>query len=171
MGWQHVAFVITDGYQRLYINGIEVAQSSYTAELLEPNPSNDLIDYTTIEATNLTTVGTHSDNQKLDYHFGGSIDNALIHSRPLSAAEILKLATSQPLAGETVVVPIEVLAVNDPPQLFTNNNVTSPAANTASFSEAAATAVVLHNTINVSDIEATISGCLLYTSPSPRDRG
>ena len=91
--WQHVAYVLEDGSQRLYHNGELVAETNHAA-----GPAGNLIDYDTANATQETTIGVHSRFGFNDYHFTGNIDNALIYERALSTDEILNLASEQPLS-------------------------------------------------------------------------
>jgi len=142
--WQHVAYVIEDGSQRLYHNGVLAAETNHSTGSM-----GNLIDYNTDNATQETTIG------------------ALIYNRALSSDEILNLESEQPLSGETIDVSINVLAVNDPPVLSDANSTgLQTISNTSSFSEGGDPTSPLNTTILVSDIEATVSGTYNGTSLS-----
>lgn len=78
--WQHVAFVLDANSERLYRNGVVVAQTSYSGSL--PAPTSVPL---TIGAKMLSTGAT-------DSYWQGLLDELALWNRALSAAEIQSLA-------------------------------------------------------------------------------
>ncbi len=157
-GWHHVAYAVADGYQRLYVDGNEVARSDYTNTQLMG--STGLIDYVPHTTANYTThIGTHPSSG--NYHFTGEIDDALIYSRALSSADIAALAAGTPTTGTSQNIQITIDPVNDLP-IIANSGSTHNFFETVSPDTPVP--VVLESSISLSDIEATISGNFNNTS-------
>ena len=148
-GWQHVAYVITDGFQGIYINGVEVATSSHSSDDISSGAQ--LIDYS---SGTLTRIGAHINNDFNQYQFDGRIDDAAIHTRALSLEEIQALANGASYAGETASTPININPVNDAPVLsnFTVGSTTISIDESEILQNA-----VLEPTIRIDDIESGFS--------------
>ncbi|EMI18983.1 Pentaxin, partial [Rhodopirellula maiorica SM1] len=100
-GWHHVAFTFDDAnnVQQLYIDGQRVAQSNSTSSIV-------------YDGAGKTTIGYHA-NGSTNYDFDGSIDEARIYNRTLSADEIANLAADNLRSVDTVT--IDVIPLNDAP--------------------------------------------------------
>ncbi len=157
-GWQHVAYVITDGHQAIYINGVEVATTYHsTYDILDGNGApQPLIDYST---GTLTRIGAHAPNSDTQFQFDGLVDDAAIHARELSVEEIQALATGASYAGETSATQLTVTPVNDAPVLSNSVSDSTVVTNTLPINEATAPQnIVLEPIIEIRDIEAEFSG-------------
>ena len=148
-GWNHVAYVIADGHQGLYLNGVEVAATTYSTADAASGPN--LIQYN----GGVTRIGAHPDHDATDtFDFSGRIDNAAIHTRALSMQEIQALAANAPYTGATASTQIVINPVNDAPELTNASN----NANTHTIDESqTAQNLVLEPDIQVIDIESTFT--------------
>ncbi|WP_297696753.1 DUF2341 domain-containing protein, partial [uncultured Eudoraea sp.] len=101
-GWHHLAFSFDDvaNMQTLYIDGVAVTTQNYT----------DSIDYTGGQAD--TRIGRSFSNFSPIY-FEGSIDDARIYDRSLTASEIADLAAERTSDSDSVAITVN--AVNDAP--------------------------------------------------------
>ncbi|MEM6471421.1 MAG: LamG-like jellyroll fold domain-containing protein, partial [Planctomycetota bacterium] len=97
-GWRHIAYTIdtTNNVQRFYVDGELVAEGSET----------DNISY---DFGSTTTIGAHGTGNA-NYDFNGSIDDARVYSRALSAEEIAALAADQSPATDNVAITVNSVA-------------------------------------------------------------
>ncbi len=151
-GWHHVAYSVADGYQRLYLDGAIVAQSSITA-----SQDKDIIWFGGPQERAGTFIGVHADNQNHNFDFNGKIDDARLHSRLLSEDEIATLAdpaNGQP-SGASKNINVDINAVNDAPAI-------QPESSSVTFSETInpndSIPVVISSNIEITDIESEFPG-------------
>ncbi|MFO0941658.1 MAG: LamG-like jellyroll fold domain-containing protein, partial [Pirellulales bacterium] len=103
-GWHHVALTFNDTGNAaiLYLDGVQVASTSTTDSIAYTQGANSFI-------------GKHGNGQTT-YDFSGSIDDARVYNRVLTAAEVASLAGDIDQV-KTSTVSLTINAVNDAPTI------------------------------------------------------
>ncbi|MBN1788320.1 MAG: hypothetical protein JW806_07990 [Sedimentisphaerales bacterium] len=89
-GWHHIAYVVGNGIQRIYVDGEALASTTYTSA----------ISYSGQGST--TNIGCHGNGSE-DFNFDGIMDEVRVYKTALSQSDILSvMAGGEPAAGDLV---------------------------------------------------------------------